>query len=192
LFFWGFGRGGYTAVKNVVVVIFLYYSILIGCMDAEWEFHKNKLILYGYTLLEQSLLHASTTNMHDLNFTFEVDSIPATFTFVLFELSAEYLEKTTDLSQVTDKLYHISCFNKNITNNLNIDSQFIWLLSNEDTDVCRSIAKYLNLCFLLRTKVWFFWLFYMSRYFLILLAYIQFVLKYIRVTPLETHYKLIL
>jgi hypothetical protein len=46
-----------------------------------------------------------------------------------------------------------SCFNKNITNTFNIDSQFIWLLSNEDTDVCRSIAKYLNLCFLLRTKV---------------------------------------
>ena len=45
-----------------------------------------------------------------------------------------------------------SCFNKNITNTLIIDSQFIWLLSNEDTDVCRSIAKYLNLCFLLRTK----------------------------------------
>ena len=63
------------------------------------------------------------------------------------------VEETADLSQVTDKLYHISCFNKNITNNLNIDSQFIWLLSNEDTDVCRSIAKYLNLCFLLRTKV---------------------------------------
>lgn len=46
-----------------------------------------------------------------------------------------------------------SCFDKTIMNTLNIDSQFIWLLSNEDTDVCRSIAKYLNLCFLLRTKV---------------------------------------
>ena len=45
-----------------------------------------------------------------------------------------------------------SCFNKNIMNTLNIDSQFIWMLSNEDTDVCRSIAKYLNLCFLLRPK----------------------------------------
>ena len=76
--------------------------------------------------------------------------------------------KNCNLSSVEDELhfllncskyYHLRgelvsrCFNKNITNTLNFDSQFIWLLCNEDTDVCRSIAKYLNLCFLLRTKV---------------------------------------
>ena len=94
--------------------------------------------------------------------------------------------KNCNLSSVEDELHFLlncskyshlrgelvsRCFNKNITNTLNIDSRFIWLLSNEDTEVCRSMAKYLNLCIFAKNKCVNFLLLYMSRYFLILLAY---------------------
>ena len=37
-----------------------------------------------------------------------------------------------------------SCFNKNINRSNDISSKFIWLLSNEDNDVCRKIARFIK------------------------------------------------
>ena len=37
-----------------------------------------------------------------------------------------------------------SCFNKNINRTNDISSKFIWLLSNEDNDVCRKIARFIK------------------------------------------------
>ena len=48
--------------------------------------------------------------------------------------------------------YVTSCFNKNINRTNDISSSFIWLLSNEDNDVCRKIARFITLSFWLRTK----------------------------------------
>jgi Mg2+ and Co2+ transporter CorA len=48
--------------------------------------------------------------------------------------------------------YVTSCFNKNINRTNDISSSFIWLLSNEDNDVCKKIARFINLSFWLRTK----------------------------------------
>ena len=43
------------------------------------------------------------------------------------------------------------CYNKNIISNSNYSSKFIWLLSNEDSSVCRNIAKFISICFQLRS-----------------------------------------
>jgi hypothetical protein len=40
----------------------------------------------------------------------------------------------------------IPCLNKNISNTNNYEAHFIWLLSNEDPNICKNIAKYINLC----------------------------------------------
>ena len=50
------------------------------------------------------------------------------------------------------KNYISTCFNKNINNIEDISCKFIWLLSNEDNDVCKRIARFINLSLLLRTK----------------------------------------
>ena len=59
-----------------------------------------------------------------------------------------------DCSKFNDLMrdYVTSCFNKNINRSNDISSKCIWLLSNEDNDVCRKIARFTNLSFLLRTN----------------------------------------
>lgn len=42
------------------------------------------------------------------------------------------------------------CFNNNVTVHSSTESKFLWLLSNEDSLVCKSVAKFINHCSLSR------------------------------------------